>query len=56
MKESDYKTLKCTKCGFEENRDYIAVMNLYWRGSLHLSTAHGVKSGRNHSDRENPRS
>ncbi|WP_240931227.1 transposase [Acidianus sulfidivorans] len=22
-------TLRCEKCGFEENRDYIAVYNLY---------------------------
>jgi len=26
------------------------------RGLLHLSTAHGVKGGKDHSDRENPRS
>nr|WP_277346523.1 zinc ribbon domain-containing protein [Acidianus sulfidivorans] len=39
MTESGYRTLKCEKCGFEENRDYIAVMNLYGRGSLSLSTA-----------------
>jgi len=56
MKESGYRTLKCEKCGFEENRDHIAVMNLYGRGSLHLSTAHGMKGGKDHSDRENPRS
>jgi len=46
MKESGYRTLKCEKCGFEEHRDYIAVMNLYGRGLLHLSTAHGVKGGK----------
>jgi len=56
MKESDYRTFRCPNCGFEENRDYIAVLNLYWRGSLHLSTAHGVRGGKDHSDRENPRS
>ena len=56
MKESDYRTFRCPNCGFEENRDYIAVMNLYGRGLLHLSTAHGVKGGKDHSDRENPRS
>jgi len=56
MKENGYRTLKCEKCGFEENRDYIAVLNLYGRGLLHLSTAHGVKGGKDHSDRENPRS
>jgi len=54
MKENGYRTLKCTNCGFEEHRDYVAVMNLYGRGSLHLSTAHGMKGGRNHSDCGNP--
>jgi len=56
MKENDYRTFHCPNCGFEEHRDYIAVMNLYGRGLLHLSTAHGVKGGKDHSDRENPRS
>jgi len=56
MKESNHRTFRCPNCGFEEHRDYIAVMNLYGRGSLHLSTAHGVKGGKDHSDRENPRS
>jgi len=56
MKESDYRTLKCEKCSFEENRDYVSVLNLYGRGLLHLSTAHGLKGGKNHSDRENPHS
>jgi len=56
MKENGYRTFHCPNCGFEENRDYIAVMNLYGRGLLHLSTAHGVKGGKDHSDRENPRS
>ena len=54
IKESDYRTFHCEKCGFEENRDYIAVLNLYGRGTLHLSTAHGMKGGRNHSDDGNP--
>jgi len=56
MKESGYRTLLCEKCGFEEHRDYVSVLNLYGRGLLHLSTAHGVKGGKDHSDRENPRS
>ncbi|WP_390874325.1 zinc ribbon domain-containing protein [Saccharolobus shibatae] len=30
---------KCPKCGFEGDRDHIAVMNLYGRGSLSLPTA-----------------
>ena len=54
MKETGYRTLKCEKCGFEENRDYIVVMNLYGRGSLNLSTARQMKGGRNHSDDGNP--
>ena len=56
MKESDYRTFRCPSCGFEEHRDYVSVLNLYGRGLLHLSTAHGVKSGKDHSDRENPSS
>jgi len=56
MKESDYRTFRCPNCGFEEHRDYISVLNLYGRGTLHLSTAHGVKGGKDYSDRENPRS
>jgi len=55
MKENGYRMLKCEKCGFEEHRDYVAVMNLYGRGSLTLSTAHGMKGGRNHSNHGNPR-
>jgi len=42
---SSYRTLRCEKCGFEENRDYIAVYNLYGRGLLHLSTAKWMKAG-----------
>jgi len=56
MKENGYRMLKCTNCGFEEHRDYVSVLNLYGRGSLTLSTAHGMKGGRNHSDHGNPRS
>ncbi|WP_338602280.1 RNA-guided endonuclease TnpB family protein [Sulfolobus tengchongensis] len=39
MVESDYRTLKCGKCGFEDHRDYIAVYNLCARGSLTLLSA-----------------
>jgi len=56
MKENGYRMLRCINCGFEEHRDYVSVLNLYGRGSLTLSTAHGMKGGRNHSDRGNPRS
>jgi len=55
MKENGYRMLKCENCGFEEHRDYVSVLNLYGRGSLTLSTAHGMKGGRNHSDHGNPR-
>jgi len=55
MKESGYRTLKCEKCGFEEHRDYIAVLNLYGRGSLTLSTARQMKGGKDHSDDGNSR-
>jgi len=55
MKENGYRTLKCPNCGFEEHRDYVAVMNLYGRGSLTLSTARQVKGGKDHSDDGNPR-
>ncbi|WP_338598350.1 RNA-guided endonuclease TnpB family protein [Sulfolobus tengchongensis] len=39
LKGNGYRMLKCEKCGFEDHRDYIAVCNLYGRGSLTLSTA-----------------
>jgi len=55
MKESNYRTFKCPRCGFEENRDYMAVLNLYGRGSLTFSTARQRKGGRDHSDGGNPR-
>jgi IS605 OrfB family transposase len=38
MKEISYRWLKC-KCGYENNRDIIAIINLNGRGSLSLSTA-----------------
>jgi len=56
MKENGYRTLKCIKCGFEEHRDYVSVLNLYGRGSLTLSTARQMKGERDHSDDGNPRS
>ncbi|WP_338602874.1 RNA-guided endonuclease TnpB family protein [Sulfolobus tengchongensis] len=39
LKGSGYRMLRCEKCGFEDHRDYIAVYNLYGRGSLSLATA-----------------
>jgi putative transposase len=38
MKEISYRWLKCN-CGYENDRDIIAIMNLNGRGSLSLSTA-----------------
>jgi len=55
MKENGYRTFHCSKCGFEEHRDYVAVMNLYGRGSLNLSTAHGMKGRKDCLDHGNPR-
>lgn len=36
MEEVAYRYFHCIKCGYENDRDVIAVMNLY--GSLSLST------------------
>ena len=38
MKEISYRWFKC-KCGYENDRDIIAIVNLNGRGSLSLSTA-----------------
>ena len=38
MEESGYRWLKCS-CGYENDRDVIAITNLNGRGSLTLSTA-----------------
>jgi IS605 OrfB family transposase len=38
MKEISYRWFKC-KCGYENDRDVIAIINLNGRGSLSLSTA-----------------
>jgi IS605 OrfB family transposase len=43
MKEYAHRQFVCVKCGYENDRDVIAVMNLYGRGSLILSTAGCVK-------------
>ncbi len=43
MKEYAYRQFICTKCGYENDRDVIAVMNLYGRGSLILSTARQMR-------------
>jgi len=28
MRENGYRVLKCTKCGFEADRDTVAVLNI----------------------------
>jgi transposase len=38
MKEILYRWFKC-KCGYENDQDVIAIINLNGRGSLSLSTA-----------------
>ncbi len=39
LEEYEYRQMRCKKCGYENDRDVIAVINLYGRGSLILSTA-----------------
>ncbi|EWG07587.1 MAG: OrfB transposable element protein, IS605 [Candidatus Aramenus sulfurataquae] len=39
MKEYSHRQFRCVSCGYEDDRDVIAVMNLYGRGSPILSTA-----------------
>ncbi|MEM0299960.1 RNA-guided endonuclease TnpB family protein [Saccharolobus sp.] len=39
MKEVGYRYFSCPSCGYENDRDVIAIVNLNGRGSLTLSTA-----------------
>ena len=39
MVETENRMVKCLNCGYEEDRDYMAVKNLYGRGRWLLSTA-----------------
>jgi len=39
MMEVAHRYFRCLKCGYENDRDVIAIMNLNGRGSLTLSTA-----------------
>ena len=39
MVEVAHRYFRCLKCGYENDRDVIAVVNLNGRGSLTLSTA-----------------
>ena len=42
MKEKGYRWFRCS-CGYENDRDVIAIMNLNRRGSLTLSSAHQMR-------------
>ncbi|WCM38571.1 IS200/IS605 family element transposase accessory protein TnpB [Sulfolobus islandicus] len=42
MEEKGYRWFRCS-CGYENDRDVIAVMNLNRRGSLALSSAHQMR-------------
>ncbi|WP_016730063.1 RNA-guided endonuclease TnpB family protein [Saccharolobus islandicus] len=42
MEEKGYRWFRCS-CGYENDRDVIAVMNLNRRGSLTLSSAHHMR-------------
>ena len=44
MVDTGNRTVKCLNCGYEDNRDYVAVYNLYGRGRWALSTALGMSS------------
>jgi len=39
MREVGYRYFHCPSCGYENDRDVIAIVNLNGRGSLSLSTA-----------------
>ncbi|BBG26412.1 hypothetical protein IC007_0920 [Sulfuracidifex tepidarius] len=39
MEEVAHRYFRCSSCGYENDRDVIAIMNLNRRGSLTLSTA-----------------
>jgi len=42
MEERGYRWFRCS-CGYENDRDVIAVMNLNGRGSLSLSSAYQMR-------------
>ncbi|BDC17718.1 RNA-guided endonuclease TnpB family protein [Acidianus sp. HS-5] len=46
MKEVGHRWFKCPHCGYENDRDVIAIMNLNGRGSLTLSTVPQVRDVR----------
>jgi len=43
MKEVGYRYFLCTKCGYKNDKDVIAMVNLNRRGSLTLSSAHQMR-------------
>ena len=42
MNEISYRWFKCS-CGYENDRDVVAIINLNGRGSLSLPTAHHMR-------------
>jgi len=42
-REVDYRWFECV-CGYENDRDVIAIVNLNGRGSLALSSAHQMRA------------
>ena len=44
MKEVGYRYFLCTKCGYKNDKDVIAMVNLNRRGSLTLSSAHQMRA------------
>jgi Transposase and inactivated derivatives len=42
MNEISYRWFKCN-CGYENDRDVVAIINLNGRGSLSLPTAHHMR-------------
>jgi len=43
MEERGYSWFRCS-CGYENDRDVIAIVNLNGRGSLTLSSAHQMRA------------
>jgi transposase len=43
MREVDYRLIECV-CGYENDRDVIAIVNFNGRGSLALSSVHQMRA------------
>ena len=55
MKEVKHRWFKCPYCGYENDRDVIAIVNLNGRGSLTLSTAPEMRDVAPNQSGEPPR-